>query len=129
MITYHTKIISNIFYSSFSLLRPESVESWFYLWRITKNQKYRDWGWDFFNSLKANAKLDNGRGYASVASVKESTTQKRDKMESFFLAETLQYLFLLFSDDESCLPLDQYVFNTEAHIMLIRNSNNDMMFD
>lgn len=114
---------------AFSILRPESVESWFYLWRITKNQKYRDWGWDFFESLKKNARLENGRGYASVNDVKQSTTTKRDKMESFFLAETLKYLFLLFSDDETLLPLDQYVFNTEAHIMLIRNSQNDKMFD
>lgn len=35
-------------------------------------------------------------------------------MESFFLAETLKYLYLLFSDD-SLLPLDEWVFNTEAH--------------
>jgi len=35
-------------------------------------------------------------------------------MESFFLAETLKYLYLLFSEDE-LLPLDEWVFNTEAH--------------
>ena len=34
--------------------------------------------------------------------------------QSFFLAETLKYLYLLFSDD-SVIPLDQWVFNTEAH--------------
>ena len=37
-------------------------------------------------------------------------------MESFFLAETLKYLYLLFDDDAANrFPLDQYVFNTEAH--------------
>lgn len=41
---------------------------------------------------------------------------KRDKMESFFLAETLKYLYLLLDDSQPDLvPLDQYVFNTEAH--------------
>ena len=41
---------------------------------------------------------------------------KRDKMESFFLAETLKYLYLLLDDSQpDLLPLDQYVFNTEAH--------------
>ena len=40
---------------------------------------------------------------------------KRDKMETFFLGETLKYLYLLFGDDPSVLPLDQWVFNTEAH--------------
>lgn len=37
-----------------------------------------------------------------------------DKMETFFLGETLKYFYLLFSD-ESVVPLDKYVFNTEAH--------------
>ena len=36
-------------------------------------------------------------------------------MESFFLAETLKYLYLLFADDQTILPLDKWVFNTEAH--------------
>lgn len=36
-------------------------------------------------------------------------------MESFFLAETLKYFYLLFEDDPNVLPLDQWVFNTEAH--------------
>lgn len=39
---------------------------------------------------------------------------KRDKMETFFLGETLKYLYLLFGDS-SVLPLDKFVFNTEAH--------------
>lgn len=43
-----------------------------------------------------------------------STPEKDDTQQSFFLAETLKYLFLLFSDDD-VIPLDQYVFNTEAH--------------
>lgn len=28
------------------ILRPETVESYFTLWRITKNPKYRQWGWE-----------------------------------------------------------------------------------
>lgn len=28
------------------LLRPETVETYFYLWRLTHDQKYRDWGWE-----------------------------------------------------------------------------------
>ena len=31
-----------------NLLRPETVESLFYLYRITKNETYRDWGWNIF---------------------------------------------------------------------------------
>lgn len=36
-------------------------------------------------------------------------------MESFFLAETLKYFYLLFSDNSDLINLDTYIFNTEAH--------------
>ena len=42
------------------------------------------------------------------------TNNQLDSMPSYFLAETLKYLYLLFSEDD-VIPLDQYVFNTEAH--------------
>jgi len=45
---------------------------------------------------------------------------KTDKMETFFFAETLKYLYLIFSEAE-LIPLDQYVFNTEAHPLKIWN--------
>ena len=52
---------------------------------------------------------------------------KRDKMESFWLAETLKYLYLLFDDSvPAVLPLDQYVFNTEAHAFPIEGSAADV---
>ncbi len=28
------------------LLRPETIESYFYMWRLTKDPKYREWGWE-----------------------------------------------------------------------------------
>lgn len=28
------------------LLRPETFESYFIMWRLTKQQRYRDWGWE-----------------------------------------------------------------------------------
>ena len=55
-------------------------------------------------------------GYSSISNVQDPhNPQPRDKMESFFLGETLKYLYLLFSDDPDLLSLDAYVFNTEAH--------------
>lgn len=51
---------------------------------------------------------------------------KRDKMESFWLAETLKYLYLMFDDSQpAVLPLDQFVFNTEAHPLPIVGSAAD----
>ena len=37
-----------------------------------------------------------------------------DRMESFFLAETLKYLYLA-QDPDNIIDLDKYVINTEAH--------------
>eukprot|EP00850_Spirogloea_muscicola_P023238 SM000340S12928 [mRNA] locus=s340:370:4401:- [translate_table: standard] len=96
-----------------NLLRPETVESVFYLHRITKDPKYRDWGWAIFKAFEANARVESG-GYASLGDVTMTPPPQHDKMETFFLGETLKYLYLLFADD-SVLPLDAFVFNTEAH--------------
>ena len=55
-----------------------------------------------------------------MANVKDARNPRfRDKMESFFLAETLKYFYLLFSDDKDLLPLDRFVFNTEGHALPI----------
>ena len=40
-------------------------------------------------------------------------------MESFFLGETLKYLYLLFADRHE-VDLDKWVFNTEGHPLPIR---------
>ncbi len=52
--------------------------------------------------------------------------QPADKMESFWLAETLKYFYLLFVDDPDVIPLDKYVFNTEAHPLPIWGTDADL---
>ena len=75
---------------------------------------YRKWGWEIFQAFEKHTKLKEG--YASIDNVRQPDhVGYRDKMESFYLAETLKYLYLLFSDDENLMPLDKWVFNTEAH--------------
>ncbi|XP_071802353.1 endoplasmic reticulum mannosyl-oligosaccharide 1,2-alpha-mannosidase-like isoform X1 [Asterias amurensis] len=106
-----------------NLLRPETIESFFYLYRITKDQVYRDWGWQIFQAFERYTKIPEG-GYSSISNVKNPDKPSfRDKMESFFLGETLKYFFLLFSDEPDLLPLDKYLFNTEAHPFPIRTIN------
>ena len=96
-------------------LRPETVESLFVLYRLTKDSQYRDWGWRIFQAIEAYTKVPEG-GYSSIDNVEDTENPGfRDKMESFFLSETLKYLFLLFCDDDNVLSLDEWVFNTEAH--------------
>lgn len=75
------------------------------------------WGWACRHDATALAlgQIPSG-GYSSISNVRDPhNPQPRDKMESFFLGETLKYLYLLFSDDPDLLSLDTYVFNTEAH--------------
>ncbi|KAI5795206.1 glycoside hydrolase [Geopyxis carbonaria] len=96
-----------------NLQRPETVESLFVMWRITGDEIYREWGWKIFEAFVNHTKVESG-GYTSLDSVIDHHAPKRDNMESFWLAETLKYLYLLFSPDD-LLPLDKVVFNTEAH--------------
>ncbi|XP_007475475.1 endoplasmic reticulum mannosyl-oligosaccharide 1,2-alpha-mannosidase isoform X2 [Monodelphis domestica] len=98
-----------------NLLRPETIESLFYLYRFTGDKKYQDWGWEILQNFNKYTRVPTG-GYSSINNVQNpGNPQPRDKMESFFLGETLKYFFLLFSDDMDLINLDQYVFNTEAH--------------
>ncbi|KAA8897205.1 glycoside hydrolase [Sphaerosporella brunnea] len=96
-----------------NLQRPETVESLFVMWRLTGDVMYREWGWKIFEAFVAHTKVEGG-GYTSLGDVTQVPASKRDNMESFWLAETLKYLYLLFSKDD-ILPLDEVVFNTEAH--------------
>ncbi|KAG5683523.1 hypothetical protein PVAND_012797 [Polypedilum vanderplanki] len=102
------------------ILRPETFESYFIMWRLTHDQKYRDWGWDAIQALEKHCRSDGG--YSGIKNVYLDPPQQDDVQQSFFLAESLKYLYLLFSDD-SLLPLDEWVFNTEAHPLPIRNAN------
>ncbi|KAI0272274.1 glycoside hydrolase [Gloeopeniophorella convolvens] len=95
------------------LLRPETVESMYLLWRTTGDAVWRERGWAVFEAVRRAARVPGG-GFASVVDVYAADVMQRDEMPSWFLAETLKYLYLLFSDDE-LVPLDQWVFNTEAH--------------
>ena len=97
----------------YNLLRPETVESLFMLWRATGDRRDREWGWELFQSFERHCKVTGG-GYSGIVDVREAIPRKNDKQESFWLAETLKYFYLLFAP-ESALPLDVYVLNTEAH--------------
>ncbi|KAI0675913.1 seven-hairpin glycosidase [Trametes maxima] len=94
------------------LLRPETVESFYIMWRTTGDEAWRERGWAVFQAIEKEAKTASG--YASVLSVERSPARLKDEMPSFFTAETLKYLYLLFEDEE-LIPLDRWVFNTEAH--------------
>jgi len=91
-------------------LRPEIIESAYYLYSFTHDSRYREMGQTFLDSLVKYCRTDVA--YAVLQNVE--TKQQSDRMESFFLAETLKYLYLLFAPAKA-LDSEQFVFNTEAH--------------
>lgn len=46
--------------TSWNILRPETVESLMYLWRLTGNKTYQDWGWDIFQAFEKNSRIESG---------------------------------------------------------------------
>ncbi|KAJ9693305.1 hypothetical protein PVL29_012174 [Vitis rotundifolia] len=110
--------------TSWNILRPETVESLFYLWRLTGNKTYQEWGWNIFQAFEKNSRIESG--YVGLKDVNSGV--KDNMMQSFFLAETLKYLYLLFSPS-SVISLDEWVFNTEAHPIRImtRHDNGEKL--
>jgi len=90
-------------------LRPEIIESAYYLFHYTHDPRYQEMGRSFFESIRKYCRTDSG--YTVLKSV--VTKEKGDLMPSYFLAETLKYLYLLFEPE--ALNFDEVIFNTEAH--------------
>jgi len=91
-------------------LRPEIIESAYYLYFYTRDPKYLDMGKVYFDALKQYCRTDVA--YAALKNVE--TKEKADAMESFFFAETMKYLYLLYAP-RNAMDLTKTVFNTEAH--------------
>jgi ER degradation enhancer, mannosidase alpha-like 2 len=91
-------------------LRPEIVESTYYLHYFTRDPQYRKMGEKIFDDFVKYCRVDSG--YAALTDV--VTKEKRDEMESFVLAETFKYFYLLFAPPDT-LDFDKVIFNTEAH--------------
>lgn len=91
-------------------LRPEIIESTYYLYQYTKDPKYLAMGKQMWDDFVKYCRTDVG--YAHLKSV--VTKEKSDAMQSFVLAETFKYFYLLFADDKT-LNFRKVVFNTEAH--------------
>jgi mannosidase alpha-like ER degradation enhancer 2 len=94
-------------------LRPEIVESTYYLWHYTHDPVYQEHARRMFADFVKYCR--NDVGYTSLKSV--ITKERKDDMESFVFAETFKYYYLIFAPP-STLDFDSIVFNTEAHPLL-----------
>ena len=115
------------------MLRPETVESLFIAYRLTGDDKYRQYGWKIFEAIERHCRVEEG-GYTTVLNVDAVPVEHEDKMETFLMvspsprlrggkrggehadaeggaaqSETLKYLYLLFEDD-SAVPLSSACF-------------------
>jgi mannosyl-oligosaccharide alpha-1,2-mannosidase len=92
--------------------RPEAIESVFILYRITGDPTLRERAWKMFNAIVEHTLTDIA--HAGLDDCTVQNPPKSDRMESFWLAETLKYFYLIFSEPD-VVSLDDYVLNTEAH--------------
>lgn len=94
------------------ILRPEAIESVFIMYRVTGDVAWQDKAWKMFEAIEKITKTQIAA--SAVADVTMAKPMKMDSMESFWLAETLKYFYLIFSEPE-VVSLDEFVLNTEAH--------------
>ncbi|KAL8698469.1 MAG: hypothetical protein Q9224_001838, partial [Gallowayella concinna] len=98
------------------ILRPEAIESVFIFYRITGEKKYQDAAWQMFTAIENYTKTDIAN--AAINDVTAETPIKDDRMESFWLAETLKYFYAIFAHP-GVLDLDKYVLHVKFMILLL----------
>lgn len=95
------------------LLRPEAVESFFVLYQLTGDPTYQEWGWEVFQAIERFCKTKSGYGGREDIDIVDE--EPNDRMGSFFMGETLKYLYLLQDPDTEISILSKHVFNTGGH--------------
>ncbi|GMR45506.1 hypothetical protein PMAYCL1PPCAC_15701, partial [Pristionchus mayeri] len=98
---------------AFYPLRPELAESTYHLYRATRNPYYLHVGAEILESIDEITRVQCG--FATVHDVR--TRGLEDRMESFFLSETMKYLYLLFDElNPVNVHSERLIFSTEGHI-------------
>lgn len=95
------------------ILRPEAIESVWYMYRITGDKQWQEKGWKMWKATEELTRTNIA--HSAVSNLMDADHPLLlDSLESFWFAETLKYYYLLFSDFQT-VSLDEYVLNTEAH--------------
>ncbi|KAI5949932.1 hypothetical protein KGF57_004442 [Candida theae] len=99
-------------------LRPEFIESTYYLYRATKDPMYLHIGERILTLFQTKYKAECG--FSGIQNIK--TGERQNRMETFVMGETLKYLYLLFDDENrvflhkpELMSSKNWVFSTEAH--------------
>ena len=110
-----TFFLTFLFSSSFVYTSPELAESYFTLWRLTHERKYRDYAWQAVQAIAANARHPLTGSAATVLDVVGPQARlpppvlSDEQQPVHYIAATLKFLYLTFAEDD-LLPLDEYVF-------------------
>jgi mannosidase alpha-like ER degradation enhancer 1/mannosidase alpha-like ER degradation enhancer 2 len=91
-------------------LNPEIIESAWYLYDYTKDTAYLQMGKQYYEDMLRYCRTSTA--FSSIADVR--TKKQQNQLPAFFFAETLKYLYLLFTPDAGLNTAD-YVFSTEGH--------------
>ena len=95
-------------------LRPEFLESTYYLYKATNDNYYLQVAKNMLEQLEKHSRVKCG--YAAFADVK--TKRHEDRIDSFVYAETFKYFYLMFAeDDEMLFDMNDFLFSTEAHLL------------
>lgn len=95
------------------------------MWRLTHDIKYRQWSFEIASAIEQYTRMDKfgGDGYSGIRNIYHDLhLQFNDIQDSFYLAETLKYLYIIYEDD-SFLDLNKWVFSTEAHLFKAQKSS------
>ena len=79
---------NNVLIDGRNILRPETVESLMLAYRVTGDEQYREWGWQIFEAFNKHCRVSTG-GYAGIEDVQKVPAKQVDRMETFWLGETL----------------------------------------
>ncbi|KAH9403840.1 hypothetical protein TYRP_015034 [Tyrophagus putrescentiae] len=125
-----TKLLPNKFIlgkvlSNETWIAPDLAETYFILYRLTGDGKYREWAWELAQAFYRHCRTTSG-GFSDLKTVNSVPTVKSDYQRANFLSGTLKYLYLIFTDDTSSapvLPLDKWIFNTRGHPLPVCGSS------
>ncbi|KAJ5128942.1 hypothetical protein N7448_002652 [Penicillium atrosanguineum] len=95
-------------------LRPDTIESIFMLYRVTGREDLLDTAWEMFETIQNATRVENGNAGLVDVTDDQGETGHTDLMESYWMAQTLKYFYLIFSTPD-ILSLDDYVFNSAGH--------------
>jgi mannosyl-oligosaccharide alpha-1,2-mannosidase len=124
------------------ILRPEVIESFYYAYRATGDEKYQNWAWNAFVAINSTCRV--GSGFAELENVNVAGGGGfNDFQDSFLFAEVMKYSYLIHApvshqalkEFERCIDesqdnvfqtnhngVNEFVFNTEAHPVKVAGS-------